>query len=283
MLMRLLIAWASLGPERWAFGFGAWLGHVAYALGIRRRVVLANLAQAFPDKPEAERQAIARAHYAHLGRSALEFFRSARWSDAELQGRVDPVEFGVFEQLYAEQKGCIVAVAHLGYFELLAAYSARRHLPMTAVTRNLGGRFNRAWMDVRGNQGVRELRGRNVVRSMLGVLREKGILAVIVDQNMLPKRAVFAPFFGKLAATTPAPFVLAERTGAPIILAGLLRRPDGRFTLHIQGPFSMEGDAVAVMGRINAALEALIRLAPEQWFLVHRRWKTRPPGEAPAS
>ncbi len=89
--MRLLIAWASLGSERWAFRFGEGLGHVAYALGIRRRVVDTNLAQAFPEKSVAERAALARAHYAHLGRSAMEFFRSGRWSDAELLARVDPV------------------------------------------------------------------------------------------------------------------------------------------------------------------------------------------------
>ena len=277
--MRLLLACAAFGPERWAYGLGAWLGRLAYALGIRRQVVAANLRQAFPDQSEAERTALARAHYAHLGRSAVEFFRSASWSEAELLGRVEPLEWNVFEKVWAENRGCIVAVAHLGNFEVLAGYAARRHFPLTAVTRNLGGRFNRSWMEVRGRLGVRELRGRNVVRSMIEVLRARGVLAVMVDQNMLPKRAIFAPFFGRLAATTPAPFVLAERTGAPIVLAAMLRRPDGRFNLHLRGPFAPDGDAAELMGRINAELETLIRLAPEQWFWVHRRWKTRPPGE----
>src|SRR6185437_6780952 len=76
MLMRLLVFWIGLWPERWALAFGEALGALVHALGIRRRVVLENLAQAFPEKSDAEREAICAAHYAHLGRSAIEFFRS---------------------------------------------------------------------------------------------------------------------------------------------------------------------------------------------------------------
>jgi KDO2-lipid IV(A) lauroyltransferase len=279
MLMRLLIAAAALWPERWAYAFGALLGHLAFTLGIRRRVALSNLSQAFPDRSDADRTALCRAHYAHLGRSAVEFFRSARWTDAELFARIDAPDWPLFEKAWSAKRGCIVAVAHLGNFELLATYGARRGYPLTAVTRQLSGPINQAWMALRGHLGVRELRGRNVARRMVEVLRAQGVLAVIVDQNMLPKRAVFAPFFGKLAATTPAPHVLAERTGAPILLAALLRRPDGRFGLRLLGPFAPASDAEATMAQLNAALETLIREAPEQWFWVHRRWKTRPVGE----
>ena len=159
-------------------------------------------------------------------------------------------------------------------------------MPLTAVTRQLQGAFNRAWMALRGELGVRELRGKNVIASMVQVLREKGVLAVIVDQNMLPKRAVFVPLFGRLAATTPAPAVLAERTGAPVILAALFRLSDGRFRVRMAGPFPLRGEGSArtanLMEDLNRSLEGMIREHPEQWFWVHRRWKTRPPGESAA-
>jgi KDO2-lipid IV(A) lauroyltransferase len=281
--MRLLVLWVSLWPERWALGFGEGLGHLAHALGLRRRVVLENLAQVFPEQTPEQRQALARAHYGHLGRAAMEFFRAGSWTDADWDARIDPFEWSVWQRAHAEGNGSIVAVAHLGNFELLAAYGAHRREPLTVVTRQLRGTFNRAWLALRGELGVRELRGRNVIAQMLGVLRERGVLAVVIDQNMLPKRALFVPLFGRQAATTPAPAVLAERTGAPVVLAALARLPDGRFRVRVLGPFRSHGAGAeaqqALMAELNAALEGLIRAYPEQWFWVHRRWKTRPPGE----
>ncbi|MBS2029667.1 MAG: lysophospholipid acyltransferase family protein [Deltaproteobacteria bacterium] len=282
--MRLLVLWIGLWPERWALAYGELLGRLVHALGIRRRVALENLAQAFPEKSDAEREAICAAHYAHLGRSAIEFFRSVKWSNEELLARVEANEWDIVERTRAEQKGLIACVAHLGNFEVFAGYIARRGLPLTAVTRQLKGSANDAWMSVRGELGVRELRGKNVVAKMIDVLREEGVLALIIDQNMLPKRAIFSPLFGRLAATTPAPAVLAERTGAPVILAALFRLPDGRFRTRFMGPFGLRGSGSertqALTDDLNRALETMIREHPEQWFWVHRRWKTRPPNEA---
>lgn len=287
MLMKLLVALVSVWPERWSLAFGEGLGALVHALGIRKRVALDNLAFVFPEKSEAERLAICRAHYAHLGRSAVEFFRAGRWTDEDWRRRVDAGDWAVYDAAFNQGRGLIGTVAHLGNFELLAAYAAWRGVPLTAVTRELKGAFNRAWMALRGELGVRELRGKNVVAKMIEVLREKGALAVVIDQNMLPKRAIFVPVFGKLAATTPAPAVLAERTGAPIILGALVRLPDGRFRVRMAGPFAMRGkgpDAeIALLNELNAALETMIREHPEQWFWVHRRWKTRPPAELAAA
>ena len=272
MLMRLLVLLIGLWPARWALWFGERLGHLAFALGVRRQVALENLALAFPEKPEADRRALCRAHYAHLGRAAIEFFRAG-----ESLARVDAGEWEVLASAHAQGKGLIACVAHLGNFELFAAYGAKRGLPLTVVTRQLHGAFNRGWLALRGGLGVRELRGRNVIAGMLQVLRERGVLAVVIDQNMRPSRAVFTPLFGKLAATTPAPAVLAERTGAPVVLGALVRQADGTFRVRFQGPFTSRGDALT--GELNRALEGMIRANPEQWFWVHRRWKTRPEGE----
>jgi Kdo2-lipid IVA lauroyltransferase/acyltransferase len=283
MLMRVLIALVGIWPERWALAFGEWLGRCAYSLGVRRQIALSNLALAFPGKSESERREICRAHFAHLGRSAIEFFLAARWSESEFLARVDPGSWDVLARAHAQGNGLIACVSHLGSFELFAAYGARRGLPLTVVTRQLRGVLNRAWLRLRGELGVRELRGRDITAKMLEVLRAKGVLAVVIDQNMRPKRAVFAPFFGKLAATTPAPAILAERTGAPIVLGALLRDRDGRFRVHFEGPFALRGSGSertrALTETLNRAFEEMVRANPEQWFWVHRRWKTRPESE----
>ncbi|MFN7134125.1 MAG: lysophospholipid acyltransferase family protein, partial [Myxococcales bacterium] len=182
--------------------------------------------------------------------------------------------------------GFVVCTAHFGNFELFGAYTARRGVPLTILTRRLHGRLNARWTGTRREAGIREVHaGPN---ALIRVVRDGGVLALLIDQNMLPKRAVFAPFFGRLAATTPAPAVIAERTGCPVVLAFMLRKPDGSYRTVIDGPFTFERrgerqqDVLAFTAKMNALLEQHIRAHPEQWFWLHRRWKTRPPDEQAA-
>ncbi len=281
ILLRAVLAVLGFLPEPVALALGRALGWIAWALGLRRRVALANLSLAFPEKTDAERRAIARANYRHLGEGAVEFLRAARLPDGELLSRVIPDGWEKYESAKAEGRGVVVATAHLGNFELLADYCARRRVALTAVTRSLSGPLNEIWLSRRASTGLRELPTRGSTSAMLAELRAGGNLVLLVDQNMLPKRAVFAPFFGKLAATTPAPAVLAARTGAPVILAALVRHACGRYRTLIEGPFrrGREETTEGFTARLNAALEGMVRKFPDQWFWVHRRWKTRPPGE----
>jgi KDO2-lipid IV(A) lauroyltransferase len=120
------------------------------------------------------------------------------------------------------------------------------------------------------------------------VVRAGEVLAVMIDQNTIPRRAVFAPFFGTPAATTPAPAVLAERTGAPVFLVLMHRLPRLRHRVTIEPvPFERSGDPEAdrqaFTARLNLALEDRVRAEPHLWWWVHRRWKTRPPGEPPGT
>jgi KDO2-lipid IV(A) lauroyltransferase len=157
-------------------------------------------------------------------------------------------------------------------------------VPLTLLTRELKGNANAAWVARRTMAGIREIhRGYdNLFRSV----QSGEVLALLIDQNMLPKRAVFAPFFGRAAATTPAPAVVAEKTGAPVFLGLMLRRTDGRYRIVIEGPFyyaprgaDRQASILAFTTMLNERFEAAVRAAPEQWFWVHRRWKTRPPEE----
>src|SRR5690606_41444437 len=100
-----------------------------------------------------------------------------------------------------------------------------------------------------------------------------------------PRAAVLPPPFGRLAPATPAPAALAERPDAPVFLVLLRRRPQGRHRVLIEGPIPFDrsgdpaADRLAFTARLNRALEDRIREAPELWYWIHRRWKTRPPEE----
>ena len=262
----------------------AWL---AWVLGVRRRVALDNLALAFPEMGEHERRDLARRNYLHLGECAADFLRSPSLSDQELFAMVEPGDWPKVAPFLEQKKGFVACTAHLGNFELFGVYSARRGAPLSILTRPLKGAANAKWVRTRALAGVREIH--KGMENLVESVKRGDALALLVDQNMLPKRAVFTPFFGKLAATTPAPAVVAERTGAPVVLAFLEHLGEGRYRVVIEGPFLFERksedrdrDVLAFTAMINERLERHVRAHPEQWFWLHRRWKTRPAGEPPA-
>jgi len=261
---------------------GALLGSLAYGLRIRRRIVDGNLALAFPEKSPAERAAIAAANYRHAGHSVLEVFAASRLTPAQVDALLEYRGFEIFERLFAEGRGVVVASAHLGSWELLAAACGRRGIPMNLVTRSLTGRTNAALQRARRRSGITEIAPRGALAAGTAALRRGEVVVNLVDQNMLPKRGVFVRFFREWACTTPAASLMAMRTSAPVIVAVAVNLPDGRTRLCVEGPFDIPSHGgVAARARAHtqqlvAVVERYIRAEPAQWFWLHRRWKTRP-------
>jgi KDO2-lipid IV(A) lauroyltransferase len=268
------------GWGRFLLGLGAALGEVAYLLGIRRRVALDNLRRAFPELSGSERRAIARRAYRQLGTSLAEIAAARRLSDAALEDLVRFDGWDRYERARAAGKGVVVAVAHFGNFELLARAVARRGVAITAITRRLRGRANQRLLEARREGGLRELPDKGSTRDALAVLRRGETLAIVVDQNMRPKRGIFVDFFGELACTTPAAAVLSLRTGAPLLAAFPVRSADGTHVVRVEGPFTtkLHGSAAvhALTQEVTRAVERAVRARPDHWLWLHRRWKTRP-------
>ena len=270
-----------LGPvARLGLGLGAGLGRLAYALGLRRGVALAGLRRAFPALPERERRRIAGAAYAQLGRSLAEIAVTRRLSDEELERYMRFDGWERFEAARALGKGVVIAVAHLGNWELLARAGSRRGMRATAITRTLRGAANRRLVAVRREGGLDELPDKGSTQAALAVLRRGDTLAVVVDQNMRPRRGIFVDFFGEAACTTPAAAVFSLRSGAPLVAIFSVREPGGTHRAEVHGPFTtaLRGHAAVVdlTQQLTRAVEEAVRAHPDQWFWVHRRWKTRP-------
>lgn len=288
-LLRIVAGLVARLPDAALERLGLVLGGLAALAGVRRRVALANLELAFPGEDAAFRRRTLRAFYRHLGLLVAEFLRAPALRPERLDELVDIEGLPAFEAARGEGRGVIVAIAHFGNFELLGSLWSRRGLPVTAVTKRLPANpFNVFWQEQRRRAGLREVPDSGSLRDILRVLRAGEVLAVMIDQNTIPRRAVFAPFFGKLAATTPAPAVLAERTGAPVFLVLMHRLPRLRHRVTIEPvPFERTGDAeadrLAFTTQLNLALERRVRQEPDLWWWVHRRWKTRPEGERPGA
>ncbi|HEY1905678.1 MAG TPA: lysophospholipid acyltransferase family protein [Myxococcaceae bacterium] len=256
---------------------------LAYGLGIRRRVTLDNLARAFPDRSEEERRAIARAAYANMARVVVDALRTLGAPPAQLLAGVQVDDFGPVERALAAGKGLLVATAHLGSWELFGAAMAQR-VPLQAVVRPLKGGLNARLVEARERAGLKLIAARGALSGMVAALRRNQVVAMLVDQAIGGKHTLFVPFFGQPAAMTPALSMAALRTGAPTLLVVALRE-GGRLRFRVEGPFEVahtgdrERDLWTHAARVTAALEEVIRQAPEQWLWLHRRWKLAPPPE----
>jgi Kdo2-lipid IVA lauroyltransferase/acyltransferase len=263
--------------------FGA-LGALLGLLGLRRRVVRENLRLAFPEKTEAERRAIARAFYRHLGEMVPEFLRVPYLPREALAGMFEYQGWEKVEQAQAEGKGVIACTAHFGHFDLLAAAHSLRGVPMTTISRKMAVGL---WKGTRARAGVQEIyvaRG-ETFSAAARALKAGRVLGYVIDQNEPSRRALFPTFFGVPAATSATPAVLSRRTGAPVVFAVSMPLPDGRHRVVIEGPLhppdtgDHDRDNLAFLQDLNDRLEVWIRRRPEQWYWLHRRWKRR--GHAP--
>jgi KDO2-lipid IV(A) lauroyltransferase len=181
----------------------------------------------------------------------------------------------------------VVLGGHLGNWELAAWNLRFLPVPARVVVRPLDNAAleRRITRDRGGPDGVIAKRG--AVRAMLRALREGEWVAVLADQDA-GRGGAFVPFFGLVASTHPAPAAIALRAGAPVYVGACLRSPRGplHFDLHlrripdVRPGMPRDAAAVWILEQTHEVLEAWIRQVPEQYNWIHRRWKTRPPGEA---
>jgi KDO2-lipid IV(A) lauroyltransferase len=261
---------------------GALLGSAAGRLGVRRKVAEGNLAIAFPERDPAERDAILAEHYRELGRVACEYPRMPALAKAEDDSVVAAIRGREhLEAARAAGRGAILLTGHFGNFELMGARLARLH-PVDFVVKPLGNpRMEVVVDDLRHRAGVGVIKLGAGVRQVFEALRANRWVAMVGDQDAR-RHGVFVPFFGRPTSTAVGPAAIAIRTGAPIIMGFVTRRPDGRHELDLMAPLPSPSLATAdpvreLTARHTAELEIWIRRHPAMWFWLHRRWKTPAP------
>src|SRR5690606_25000651 len=185
-------------------------------------------------------------------------------------------------------RGAVIVTGHLGNWEIGAASLAAQGIPLDGFAQMLGNPLvNRAVADARARLGMRVFDRRGAVARALRAVREGRAAGFVADQDAR-RAGVFVPFFGRPASTYRGPALVAIRAGVPLFLGIALRRPDGRYDVRIEEiETDRSGPTDAAVLRLTAAftarLEAAIRVAPDQYFWLHRRWKTRPPEELAAT
>jgi len=258
------------------------LAMAVYALGIRRRVTLSNLRLAYPELPEAQRREIARGAYRTIAFSLLEALASEAYTDEELARVVDATDWMKVEpSLTPGGKGVLIATAHFGSWEVLGEVMCRRGYPISVVAKPLKGAINARVVAARTAAGVTLIAPRGSVQTCSEAVERGSVVCMLIDQSIAASRGLFVPFFGQLAATTPALSVVARRTGAPVFVVMAHWEGDA-LVMAVDGPFPVphtgdeSADLLAHTATVTAAIEQRIRAHPEQWLWLHRRWKERP-------
>ncbi len=261
--------------------FGRFLGTVGYfASRERRGIAIDNLQHAFPEKSQEEIAKIGLDAFRNYGMSISEFLWFPKLTPERLRKLVRFSNVELIGEAYSRKKSLIYLSGHFGNWELgglsLAHFGG---YPLTIIVQ----RQRNPYVDAVINR-YRCLWGNSVVPMELSVreiLRSLSIgraVAIAADQSA-PKGGIHVPFFGRATTTAQGPAIFSLRTGAPILMVFLIRRENRRYEAILEEvktddlKIYSEENVVELTRRHTALLEKYVRMYPEQWLWMHRRWK----------
>lgn len=244
-----------------------------------RRVALRNLELA--GYKESERKRIADGVFRSLARSFDTFLNFPSFTRINIHQIIRYEGLENFTKAQARGKGVLVATAHFGNWELSAFSHALMTAPMHIVVRPLDHPRIDAWVERRRSlSGNTIIRKKEAAREILRALHGGDAVGVLIDQNVVPAEGVFIDFFGRKACAGTAFVKFAHHSGAAVVPGfALWSDAESRYVLHFCPEVAMTGDVQQDTQRVHSVLESYIRQYPDQWLWIHRRWKTRPPGE----
>ena len=254
-----------------------------------RRVGMRNLQLAFPDTSTRQRRKIVRKVFTSLGRQFGEVCLLPRYTAQNVSDAVVYDGFENFDRASQRGKGVLFLTGHLGAWELSAfAHSLYGH-PLYFVMRPLDNPYLdalvRRYRTMHGNKPILK---DDPARDLLRAMKQGSTVGILMDTNMTPPEGIFVNFFGIPACTASGLARIALRTDAAVVPGftlwdPVLRKYRLRFDPAVQliRTGNNEQDILANTQLFTKVIEDFVRRYPDQWLWVHRRWKTRPPGQPP--
>jgi Kdo2-lipid IVA lauroyltransferase/acyltransferase len=274
-LVAVMAVFACL-PVGLASAIGGFLGRTIGPRLRASRVARRNLGRALPGNSESENERILRAMWDNLGRAVAENPHLRRIC-AEGSGRVEIVNGEAIAALLATGRPSLLFGGHLANWEV---GPTTIHRIMGSALLSVYRAANNPWVDRLQRRGLRArlavAKGAQGGRELIRHLRRGGHVAMLVDQKLNDGIAV--PFFGRDAMTAPAIARLAQQFDCPIVPVRVERLGGARFRFTVEPSFTVAdsgnaaADVQAAMARVNAVIEAWVRVRPEQWLWLHRRW-----------
>jgi len=287
-LLKAVLFLSRLLPWRFKVTLGGGVGLLFFYISKRyRQLALENYKIAFGlDQSDDSSYKIIKKSFQNLGKSLIEILNLQCLNPQQVD---DLILWEGEEYLkQAEGEGIVLITGHIGNWELMGAMLSMRGYRLHAIAAPLyNARINGLIVNLRSRFNVGTInRGTpSSSRKILEILRKKEILALLIDQDTRVN-GIFVPFFNKQAHTPTGAAQLALRSNARTVMAFITRLPDNRHRITIQKPIVLartgdsKRDIEVNTALFTARIEQQIRVYPDQWVWMHRRWKTRPTGDA---
>jgi KDO2-lipid IV(A) lauroyltransferase len=241
--------------------------------------------------PPREARSLARKNFAHIGCSYMEIFASRKFDYRFLDERVDIVNSREFRNIFEQQRPIVAVTGHLGAWELLAGV-LRLHMgarkAQIVVQRQKDATLMNVQARLRTRRGIEIVHNKQRGSGLHRNLKHNGLCAFLVDHNCGRRKALFLPFLNKTAAVNKGPAQLAVFANALVWPIFFIRNQShNRYKIIPHPPLDVAALAGSKKDKITAvtryytgAVEDMVRSYPEQWYWIHKRWKTRPPDES---
>lgn len=284
--LHALFVIARVVPVDWASAAGGWIARTVGPWLPVSNTGRRNLRRAFPEKSEAEIEAILRGVWDNLGRTVAEYPHLQRIWDYDPErpaaGRIEVVGVEEFVAMRDDGKPALIFSAHLGNWELLPLAASRYDLTLSVVFRppnnpHAAELVRRIRAEAHGREGGLLPSGVEGALAAVDALERGEHLGMLVDQRF--RRGILVPFFGRPAQTGTVLAKLARRFDCPVHGARVERLGGARFrvslspALEVPRTADAEADIAETMRRVTALIEGWVRERPDQWLWLHRRWK----------
>lgn len=260
--------------------YGKLFGNLLYYVGIKRRKITFNNIKESLKLNDFETKKITKESYQNLGITLFEMVKLRTYTDEQISDLVKFSNLELIDELLSKGRGLILLTGHYGNWELLA-YSTGlfSKLKVNVIIKNQKNKlFDKYIIENREKSGNKMISAGNAAREIVNIIKNKGIVALIVDQSADPNKDVFVDFFGRPAATYEAPAALALKFNIPILISYSVRQKDNTYKAtiyeldHSDLSYNKK-DITELTQRHVKHLENQIKDVPGQWAWQHRRWK----------
>ncbi|MEY4667515.1 MAG: hypothetical protein RL518_214 [Pseudomonadota bacterium] len=255
---------------------GGVVGNLIGRLPLREARIASLQLQAFlPDAPPSE---TVPKIFENVGRSMMESLNLQPFLKAPFPFISCP-EWDTIVQWTKEDRPIIALTAHTGNWDLLAAYTIARGIPLSTVGKEARNEsVQTALRSMREAYGIDTIwrSDRSGVKRIINCFKERRVMAALIDQDTRVDSA-FVPFFGTPAKTPSALVDLGKRFNARFVSAFIIRTSGTHFEIHTAELDASRG-AEEILAEYHRNLEQLIRLHPDQWVWIHKRWRSDPSG-----
>jgi Kdo2-lipid IVA lauroyltransferase/acyltransferase len=279
LFMRLL----ALLPRAWVRALGRVLGLALHALiASRRHVVDTNLRLCFPQWSSGQRRRVARGVFVHVAQSFLD--RGWLWHADPAVVRSRLTITGAVDELEGSAPTILFAPHFVGLDAGVTALTQQLPRPMIGIYTRQSNKVVDEWvLQGRHRFGrARPMSREDGVREIVAALRAGDLMYLLPDMNFGPEESIFVPFYGVPAATVPSLSRFA-RLGRAKVVPVITRLTPAGYEVRILPAWAgfPSGDVPADTALMNERLQGWIDEMPDQYYWVHKRFKTRPPGEPP--